>query len=462
MTSLNKIFPAVFNQSKFISEDHIIKIEYQDSGRHIIFGRTIDNNNYSNLMLLGKIIEQTPGKNYFSSNAWLDTTFPHVIYITGTRGSGKSFDLGVLLEGISTLNEESNVQNFVEPITSVLIDTQSQFWTLKYPPNKNIPENKDQLDELKKWNLQPNSLSRCKIFIPRNTERITGDETFFTIKPSQLTHGEWCALMNQEVYSPQGHILGNTLEHFEGNNFSIEQMRNFIQDDSNFSTISDQSRNVLLYKLDDYRRTNLFSNDGLDIADLLVKGQSNVFMLRDLRNEDISLVTSIIARQLFSVMGSYHRRRRVDAFFDRNPENQNLPSKVWLLIDEAHVVAPANAPSPARSSLTEYVKRGRDAGLSLVIATQQPSAVDDKILSQINLSLGHRLTFENDVNAASDRVPTGKLKSVKTSGLKVDGFGNILRLLGPGECFIGDQNTSRSVIARVRPRVTSHGGYNPK
>ena len=31
----------------------------------------------------------------------------------------------------------------------------------------------------------------------------------------------------------------------------------------------------------------------------------------------------------------------------------------------------------------ENVKRGRDAGLSLVLATQQPSAVDSKILSQV-------------------------------------------------------------------------------
>ena len=41
----------------------------------------------------------------------------------------------------------------------------------------------------------------------------------------------------------------------------------------------------------------------------------------------------------------------------------------------AHVVAPKDQNSPARDALIEYVKRGRDAGLSLVMATQQPSAI---------------------------------------------------------------------------------------
>ena len=113
MTSLSKIFPAVFDQSKFISQDHLVKVEYKQAGKHIIFGRTIKNEDYSNLLMLGKIIEQTPGKNYFASNAWLDTTFPHVIYITGTRGSGKSFDLGVLLEGISEMSIFSPLISFV-------------------------------------------------------------------------------------------------------------------------------------------------------------------------------------------------------------------------------------------------------------------------------------------------------------------------------------------------------------
>ena len=90
-------------------------------------------------------------------------------------------------------------------------------------------------------------------FIPKGTESITGDEIEFTIKASQITHEEWCGLLGQEVYSPQGHIIGRTLEHFAESEFSIEQMVEYIEDPENWEHVAEQSRNALLYKLDDYR-----------------------------------------------------------------------------------------------------------------------------------------------------------------------------------------------------------------
>ena len=94
--------------------------------------------------------------------------FPHVVYITGTRGSGKSFDLGVILEGLSELNENSKVKNEVTPITSIPIDTQSQFWTLKYKPNQNISENVQQLNDLKSGELIPLRLKTFNFYSSRN------------------------------------------------------------------------------------------------------------------------------------------------------------------------------------------------------------------------------------------------------------------------------------------------------
>jgi hypothetical protein len=184
-------------------------------------------------------------------------------------------------------------------------------------------------------------------------------------------------------------------------------------------------------------------------------------MLRDLRNEDKSLVTAIIARQLFLIMGQHHKELKVAHFFEKAFEGESLPTRVWLLIDEAHVVAPANLPSPAREALVEYVKRGRDAGLSLVLATQQPSAVDDRILSQVNISFNHRLTFQSDISAAINRVPTKTLGGMKMSGTTLTDFGDMIRLLEAGQCFLGDHASSRTVLVQIRPRVTSHGGYSP-
>lgn len=457
-------FSTVFDKSDYHTSDPIVKIQYVQKGNNIVFGRTLKNNEYSNLIYIGKCIENTQGKNYLSADAWLDTTFPHVIYITGTRGSGKSFDLGVLLEGISDLSNQSPIQNEVDPMCSILIDTQSQFWTLKYEPNEKVPENKKQLEELNRWGIRPNSLKNCKILIPPNSDKITGDEGFFTIKPSLVSHEEWCSLIGEEIYSPQGHIIGVALEELAKTHlgkFSIENLIDFIRSDSSLSTTSDSSRNTLTYKLDGYRRTGLFSASGLDVTDLLKPGQCTVFMLRDLRNVDKSLVTSIVARQLFTIMGEFHKRRKISKFFEKNDEESDFPTKVWLMIDEAHVIAPSGESAPAKEVLIEYVKRGRDSGLSLVLATQQPSAIDDKILSQVNVTFSHRLTFQSDINAAINRIPTKLTSKIKFSGIEVKDFGDILRYLDSGQCFVGDHSTSRVVLTQIRPRVTSHGGYSP-
>lgn len=458
--SASERFAKVLEKSDYSSADPIVKISHIARGNNVVFGRAKASESDRNLIYIGKVLENTSGTNLLGADAWLDVSFPHVIYITGTRGSGKSFDLGVLVEGISTLSDPSAIQQAIEPITSVVIDTQSQFWTLGYPPNDSVEANAAQVRELQQWNIRPNAIADIALFIPAGSEPTTGTEQVFTMAPDQVAHEEWCALIGQDVYSPQGHILGAALEHLR-ENFSVDDMIGFIDNDRNWRNVADSSRQATLYKLEDLNKTRLFSRDGVRIREMLVPGRCNVFMLRDLRDTDKSLVTSIIARQLFTTMGQHHRRLKHRQFFGRNEETEALPSKVWLVIDEAHVVAPSDRYMPARDALVEYVKRGRDAGLSLVLATQQPSAIDDRILSQVNLAFTHRLAFQADINAAVGRVPTKSLQSLKLRGSEVKDFIDMIRVLDAGECFVGDQATSRAVLTKIRPRVTSHGGYSP-
>ena len=458
---LSESFGKPLEMSPYHASDPIVKASHVAKGNNLIFGRSSAGDNYTNLVYLGKVLENSPGKNLFANDAWLDVTLPHVIYITGTRGSGKSFDLGILVEGISVLTQESAIQKDITPITSIVIDTQSQFWTLGYEPRPTVHANAEQLSELQRWNISPNSLANYRLLKPPGGDCFLGDEVEFRIRPRDVAHGDWCALLGQEVYGPQGYILGETTEQFSGTDYSIDDMVDFIGDDDNWRGVPESSRNALSYRLSEYRRSGLFHPNGMDMLDLLKPGVCSVFMLRELRNVDKSLVTAIIARRLFSIMGEYHRKQKVSEFLGESRESTSMPTRVWLVIDEAHVVAPASEDSPARMALIEYVKRGRDAGLSLVMATQQPSAVDDRILSQVDLSLNHRLTFQSDIAAATRRVPTKTPGNLKLSGSTIDDFGDMLRILDAGQCFIGDHSTSRSVLTQIRPRVTSHGGYSP-
>ena len=454
-------FGTVIDSGTYAVDDPLVKVQYISKGKNIVFGRTLKDYNYSNLFYVGKILERTKGKSYLDSDVWLDTTFPHVIYITGTRGSGKSFDLGVLVEGISKLSKPSPIQNKVKPITSIIIDTQSQFWTLGYAPREAIEANKIQLNELNRWNLEPNNLAEMKIYAPLGSMTFLGTERTLQIRPKDVKAEEWCALLGQEIYSPQGHIITATLEALGDTDFEIDDILSYIGNDSNWPTVAESSRNAIAYKLDDYRRTNLFSASGLRVKDFLENGTCNILSLRELRNEDKSLITAVIARNLFDILGRHHNKKKTTSFFQKPFEDDGTPDRVWLVIDEAHVVAPKDQISPARNALVEYVKRGRDAGLSLILATQQPSALDDRILSQVNITFSHRLSFQSDINAAIDRIPTKSVKSMKFAGRSLNDFGDMVRVLDTGQCFLGDQASSRTVLVQIRPRVSAHGGYSP-
>ncbi|WP_320195589.1 ATP-binding protein [Agrobacterium rosae] len=458
-SKLGKSFGRVMDHSPYVALDPILKSNYVGKGRNFIFGRNNSRPSDNDLLYLGKVFESSSGLSYLGSDAWLDTSYPHVIYITGTRGSGKSMDLGILLEGLSELSKPSPVQRDVTPVATFLIDTQSQFWTLRYPPTG--IEGEAQCKDLEDWNMSASSLSNTAIFVPPKSMRFLGDEKPLQIRPCDVLQEEWCGLLSQEVYSPQGHLLTEAISRLNGTAFEIDDMISLIRDRSFGGTIADASRNALIYRLSDYGRTGLFSATGIKIEDLLVSGQCNIFMLRDLRDDDKALVTAILARQLFTVMGSFHQNRKVSSFFSLATDQPSFPSRVWLLIDEAHVVCPSSGSSPARAALVEYVKRGRDAGLSLVLATQQPSAVDDRVLSQVDLTLSHRLSFQADISAATARIPTKTLSALRLGGSKIGDFSDILRLLEAGQCFIGDHGTSRTVLLQMRPRITAHGGQSP-
>lgn len=460
-TKVSESFGRVIEASSYGVADPVVKCRYVQKGNNLIVGRTTGDLTPQNLIYVGKVLESCPSSNMLAADVWLDVAFPHVIYISGTRGSGKSFDLGVLIEGLSRLADPSPIQQQTQPITTVLLDTQSQFWTLKYGPNKGIPEHQSQLDTLDAWKIAPNKVVDIELFTPSGSAKLLGDETEFSIRPRDVDLAEWCALLGQEVYSPQGHVLRTALKRLEEKNFSIGDLLADIRRDSNWPGVAESTRNAVSYKLEDYADSGLFNPNGLQIVDLLKEGRCNVFMLRELSDGDKSLVAAIVAKSLFRTMGEFHSRKKLAKFKGETLTGESLPSRVWLLIDEAHVVAGKNSDSPARDALVEFVKRGRDAGLSLVLATQQPSAVDDRILSQVNLSFNHRLTFQSDVTSAISRIPTKIVSTMRTGGSTISDFGDMLRYLDTGDCFLGDQSTSRCILVKIRPRVTAHGGYSP-
>jgi DNA helicase HerA-like ATPase len=88
--------------------------------------------------------------------------------------------------------------------------------------------------------------------------------------------------------------------------------------------------------------------------------------------------------------------------------------------------------------------------VSLVLATQRPSAVSEVAVSQSDIVVSHRLTSEADLAALEAAQPTYMGTSLAE------------RLpTSPGEVLVIDDATETVHSAAVRRRETPHGGDSP-
>ena len=104
----------MFPPSKNISLDNKIQAEpslkfsfIDKKTKNVTFANE-DQGNPKHAILLGKIEESSESNNLFNYNAWIDTDFPSIIMVYGRRGTGKSYTLGCIAEGlISNSNDIS-------------------------------------------------------------------------------------------------------------------------------------------------------------------------------------------------------------------------------------------------------------------------------------------------------------------------------------------------------------------
>ena len=172
----------------------------------------------------------------------------------------------------------------------------------------------------------------------------------------------------------------------------------------------------------------VFDVDGLDAPDLAGE-EITVADVSGLDAAPMNAVCRGIAEALY--------RARIDETIDRLP---------WLLLDEAHTFFDGVA-APALETL---LTRGRAPGVSLVSATQRPSAVPEVGISQSDVLVSHRLTAEADLAALDAAQPTYMNESLDER-LPTE----------PGEVVVIDDATETIHAAQIRLRDTPHGGGSP-
>jgi DNA segregation ATPase FtsK/SpoIIIE-like protein len=126
---------------------------------------------------------------------------------------------------------------------------------------------------------------------------------------------------------------------------------------------------------------------------------------------------------------------------------------IWIFIDEAHEFLPRIGKTPATDALVQLLREGRQPGISLVMATQQPGKIHTDAMTQSDVVISHRVTAKPDIESLNEIMQSYLFEGIKT---KLD---NLPKL--KGSAIVLDDNSERIYPCRVRPRFTWHGGEDP-
>lgn len=443
-------YKKVFTSSRFNTRSqNNFRID-QRNRQILIGGRT----STTKSVYIGKVIEQSRVGNILDYEIHCDVLFPHVVGVFGSRGSGKSFDLGVFLEGVFQPSIGTSSE------AGIVFDIQDQFWTLGYAPNPKIAADQVHLAEIAEWGLIPAALVNVQVLVPSSSDTPVPNARKFSLAPDQLTAQDWLAILELERFSAMGQALLALLD--EQGNGTPAELVDHIDTSPAMSNFQQGTADGVRWRLKSLADARIIDHEGISVDDLLRPGTLSVILMRNLPDSVRGLVVGVIARLVGDRMGRAQQLRKVAMRTDRLDEEPSvLAARLWMVLDEAHVLVPSDGSTAATGPLIDYVKRGRDAGLSLIFATQQPSAANSKLMSQVDLTITHTLGFEADLAAAIARMPTRTAAEYEVDNERIGTLADLIRSLAPGEAVIADSGSGRVFVAKVRPRTTAHGGASP-
>jgi hypothetical protein len=435
-------------------------------------------------ILLGSLAETGPRR-----QLWLDITGEQVVAILGKRGTGKSYTLGVIAEGLAAGPGETPIAVHVTKRAGLVLDIMDIFWTSQIPLSANgSSELKKQFSLLAKTSLKPQSLN-VDLWIPGGYERAEIDPpglNVLRIGAADLEIDDWGALFDiNMLVEPRGMLLTDLIARVgvQGysdrsgttvpaqSNFTFDHLLAGLDQDPTFAVnYNDNTIRAVRQRLDTFRGLPLFQGASTDLTDILKPGRVSILMLGRVPDELKNVVVSVLLRRTL-------RQRRDASFAQKRLDLQanlsdlekasllrtidhNVP-RTWVLLDEAHVLAGADQGSVARDAFIKYAKEGRNYGLSLALATQQPSALDSRLMSQVETLVVHQLTSPKDVSVALDNIRSPLPVDLRVDGSK-SSLDAVLRQLTPGVVTFSCGNAPklpRVCIAVVRPRISAHGGY---
>jgi hypothetical protein len=407
-----------------------------------------------------------------------------VMGIFGKRGMGKSYTLGGILEALACANPSSAIGCNQGDRAVLVLDTLNIYQYSVVPVSQIVdPTLRSRAqDRLKAFGLTEQPVEFDVSFpAGENLAFYPSEYQPFALDTAQIRPEDYAHIFELDLYrDPMGQLLlaaydaikqsGYRAQHATRTGSAAAGLAELIEcvtlDPDLDQAFAADTRRALLSRLNSLFRLGLFSASPTFLADLLRPGRVRILLLGQLSPPLRSVVAGLLLRQLFQVRAAAAEASKMLRLRSNlEPEKRQMaedvvrrsPPRTLVCIDEAQGYAPPTKANPCSPVLIQFVKEGRNHGLSLCFTSQQPSAIHAEVLSQVDSVIAHRLTVPSDIEAV--------LKNAKgRSPEKIGGGGadlteaDVLRELGEGQAWISHADAPRSLILEVRPRVTAHGG----
>ena len=365
-----------------------------------------------------------------------------------------SYSIGVIAEELAGLPPE-NAKN----IASIIFDTMGIFWTMKY-------ENEKEKPLLDSWGLKTKKLP-VKVFVPfgkagEYTSRGIPYDSTFALKSSELEAEDWIVLFNLEMTSLPGVLIERAISGLKESfrDFSLSDIQNSIINDSSASS---ETKEITLGLFKAAETWGIFSKsrEGTEIRDIVNAGMTTVLDISVYSSVGAfnvrALVISLVSKKLFNSRMDSRRREELEALRHGQDylsyKTEKKEPLVWIFIDECHEFLKKDEKTPATDALIQILREGRQPGISLVLATQQPGQIHRDAMTQSDIVLSHRVTSKQDMEALNEIMQTYVLESIRK---QMDDLPSL-----KGSAIILDDNSERIYPVRIRPRFTWHGGESP-
>jgi hypothetical protein len=443
-------------------------------------------------------------------NVDLDLFLPHVVAIFGKRGSGKSYTLGSLLEGLCTKETETSISMTTRTRASLLFDTLGIFQWLGVPVSSSSHQELIQEQALpqKGWDVKSEALD-VEIWAPRGTAS-SGHQKEFTVNCADFTASDWGYLFGVDILQDRmGQLLNDTYEKVTSEGWSegpkvyppkpryaIEDLMECLQkDDELVASYHGETRRAVLQQLSVYWRNPFFqpkrkvpsvlkilenkgqvlpeniaayeSFEGTALKSILRPGRLSVLLLHKLSDElRFVLIVSLIRKIMQARLETSELEKSLRILPNLTKEErlaietkigQGIPP-TWIIADEAQNFLPSEHKTASTDILIRLVREGRNFGISFVLTTQQPSAIDQRILAQVDTLIAHKLTVQTDIEYIRRNLKSGLPEEVRYGNTVLD-FDALTRSLDVGQAILSNTEGDRTLIMDIRPRISVHGGF---